>query len=74
MTDIHSELTGKLIVDNPYQRFEVVLTDKNELMILHHVSLGYNGIILNTDDISALDRLISEVYRRRMNKCTTMKH
>jgi len=61
------ELTGAKLFDNLNDSFEAVLTDAGSIMLIHHAKMEYNAIVLDTDGISALDRLISEVYRRRMN-------
>ena len=68
MTEIHKELTGEMLTHSPYQAFEAVLTDDNKIMILHHMSIGYNGIVLDADGTSALDSLLAEMYRRKMNE------
>lgn len=66
IVDQRVKLTGEQIEKDPYQTFEVVLTHDNKIMIIHHTSLGYNGIVLDINGTSALDRLLSEMYRRGM--------
>lgn len=67
MTEMKVELTGEMIMKHPKCSFEAILTDDNKLMILYHVPVDYNGIILDLDSTSAMDRLLAEMYRRKMN-------
>ena len=69
MTEMKAELTGRLVMDRfgyPKVGFDVVLTEDNKMMILYHDPDTYNGIVLDTDGVSALDRLIGELYRRKI--------
>ncbi len=66
IVDQRVKLTGEQVEKDPYQTFEAVLTYDNKIMIVHHTSLGYNGIVLDINGTSALDRLLSEMYRRGM--------
>ena len=67
MTEMRAELTGEIITKHPKCSFEVILTDDNKLMILYHMPIDYNGIILDIDGTSALDKMLAEMYRRKMN-------
>lgn len=69
MTEMRAELTGKMIMDRfeyPKVGFDVILTEDNKMMILYHDPDTYNGITLDLDSTSALDRMLAEMYRRKM--------
>ena len=70
MTGMRAELTGKMIIDSfgyPKVGFDAILTKDNKMMIFYHDPNTYNGIILDLDGTSALDKLLAEMYRRKMN-------
>lgn len=66
-----TELTGRLLEDRfgyPKVGFDAVLTEDNKLMIFYHDPDVYNGITLDLNGTSALDRMLAEMYRRKMNE------
>lgn len=70
MTEMRVELTGKMVVDRfgyPKVGFDAILTEDNKMMILYHDPDTYNGITLDLDGTSALDKMLAEMYRRKMN-------
>ena len=66
MADIRVELTGETLMMKS-STFEAVLTEDNRLMILHHLPVDYDGIVLDLNGTSTLDKMLAEMYRRRMN-------